>query len=97
MLGIINHSFFLFSVVVYMHVYTQKPGLGMSERNKVLVIGLEGASPDLLFPLASKGALPTINDILREITDLIQHSKNGFCKAFEGYFMWVQTIIRKKM
>jgi len=38
----------------------------MSKRNKVLVVGLDGASPDLLFNLASEGALPTINGIMRE-------------------------------
>jgi len=37
----------------------------MSERNKVLVVGLDGASPESLFHLARKGFLPTLNGIMR--------------------------------
>lgn len=38
----------------------------MSERNKVLVVGLDGASPDLLFHLASNATLPTVDGIMRD-------------------------------
>ena len=37
----------------------------MSERNKLLVVGLDGASPDPLFRLARKDVLPTLNGIMR--------------------------------
>jgi len=37
----------------------------MRKRDKVLVVGLDGASPDLLFGLAESGALPTLNGIMQ--------------------------------
>lgn len=36
------------------------------ENKKVLVIGLDGATPDLLFPLAIEGKLPNLNRIIKD-------------------------------